>query len=74
MANNKLVKQYCVNLDADTGAMLERLAELYQRKPSELIRLLIAKPLRDEWSKVQREEHPENQEQPQPARFGGGVI
>lgn len=67
----KLTRHYCVSIDEDNGRMLEAIAELYQRKPAELLRLLVLKPLRDEWAKVQREEHPENKEQPQPARFGG---
>ena len=70
MANNKkLNNQYCINVDDETRAQIERIAEYYQRKPAELLRLLLAPVLRNEWAKIQRQEHPENAEPLTVARF-----
>lgn len=65
----KLKNQYCINLDDATAQQVERIAEYYQRKPAELLRLLLAPVLRNEWAKMQREEHPENKAAPVLARF-----
>lgn len=69
MANNKLVKQFTINTDEETAAQIERIAEHYQRKPAELLRLLLGPALRNEWAKIQRQEHPENNTAPTVARF-----
>lgn len=70
MANNsKLTKQFTINTDEETAAQIERIAELYQRKPAELLRLLLGPVLRNEWAKIQRLEHPENQAAPTVAIF-----
>ena len=60
--NNKLTKQFTINTDEETANQIERIAELYQRKPAELLRLLLGPALRNEWAKIQRQEHPENTE------------
>ena len=65
----KLTRQYCINVDENTARMVEIIAEHYQRKGGELLRLLLAPILRDEWAKIQRQEHQENQEPPTIARF-----
>lgn len=65
----KLTKQFTINTDTDTARQIEFIAEYYQRKPAELLRLLLAPALRNEWAKIQRAEHPENQEPPTLARF-----
>ena len=69
MANNKLTKQFTINTDEETAAQIEKIAEHYQRKPAELLRLLLAPALRNEWAKIQQQEHPENQAAPTLARF-----
>lgn len=70
---DKLTKQYCVSLDENTARMVETIAELYQRKGAELLRLLVLPAIRNEWAKIQREEHQENKERPTLARFTGGL-
>ena len=65
----KLKNQFCINLDDATAQQVERIAEHYQRKPSELLRLILAPALRNEWAAIQREQHPENQAAPTVARF-----
>ena len=67
--NNKLTKQFTINTDEETAAQIEKIAEYYQRKPAELLRLLLAPTLRNEWAKIQRQEHPENNTAPTVARF-----
>lgn len=65
----KLNNQFCINLDDATAQQVEQIAEYYQRKPAELLRLLLAPVLRNEWATIQRQEHPENQAAPTLARF-----
>ena len=66
---NKLTRQYCLNVDEPTADQIEKLAELYQRKPAELLRLLLVPALCREWAKIQKQEHPENKTEPTLARF-----
>ena len=65
----KLTKQFTINTDSETAAQIEKIAAYYQRKPAELLRLLLAPILRQEWATMQRETHPENQAAPTLARF-----
>lgn len=65
----KLKNSYTVNLDDDTAARLEALAKAQQRKPRELLRLLLAPVIFAEFLKLQRQEHPENQQQPQEINY-----
>lgn len=65
----KLNYQYCVNVDEETARQIELIAETYQRKPAELLRLILAPALRNEWAKIQRLEHPENADPLTVARF-----
>ena len=67
--NNKLNKQFTINTDEETATQIEKIAEYYQRKPAELLRLLLAPTLRNEWAKIQQQEHPENNTAPTVARF-----
>ena len=67
--NNKLNKQFTINTDEETARQIELIAEYYQRKPRELLRLILAPALRDLWAKMQREQHPENKQAPTLARF-----
>ena len=65
----KLKNSYSINLDDPTAQQLETLAEYYQRKPRELLRLLLAPALRDLWARMQQEQHPENKAAPVVATF-----
>lgn len=67
--NKKLTNQYCINLDESTAQMVETIAEHEQRKPAELLRLLLIPALRSAWVQIQREEHQENTEPMQKAIF-----
>lgn len=58
--NNKLTKQFTINTDEETAKQIKTIAEYYQRKPAELLRLILAPALRNEWANIQRAEHPEN--------------
>lgn len=70
MANNKkLLKQFTINTDEDTAQRIETIAEHYQRKPAELLRLLLAPVVLNEFIKVTNQEHPENTNAPQLAIF-----
>ena len=65
----KLKNSYSINLDDETADTLEALARELQRKPRELLRLLIAPIIRQEWEKLNRERYPENKQAPQVAHF-----
>ena len=65
----KLNNQYNINVDDDTSALIERIAEHEQRKPAELLRLLLVPALRKKWVEIQTQEHPENQTTPTVAKF-----
>ena len=65
----KLKNSYSINLDDDTAETLEALARELQRKPRELLRLLVAPVIRKEWERVNREKYQENQTAPTVAHF-----
>ena len=65
----KLENQFTVNLDGETAAQVLKLAEYYQRKPAELLRLVLSPALRDLWAEMEREKHLENQAAPVVATF-----
>lgn len=65
----KLQNQFTINTDDETAQQILKIAEYYQRKPAELLRLLLAPALRNLWANIQRQEHPENQAAPTVARF-----
>ena len=65
----KLMRNYCIRVDEPTANQIEQLAQYYQRTPSDLLRLLLAPALRQQWAEMQRKQHQENQERPTLARF-----
>ena len=67
----KLKNQITLNLDDDAAELVQVLAEHYQRKPAELVRLLLVPVLVDQFAKIQRQEHPENA---QPFRSFNRII
>lgn len=66
---NKLSNNYTIHLDDVTREQVEKIAQYYQRKPSELLRLLLIPCLCREWAKIQIIEHPENGEMMTIAKF-----
>lgn len=48
----KYKNQYCVNFDDDYKTMIERLAQAYQRKPADLLRLLLIPVLHDKYIEI----------------------
>lgn len=64
----KLKNQFTINLDDETAQKLEKLAELLQRKPAELLRLLVVPSISESWIKWNLDQ-PENQHQPQEAHY-----
>ena len=66
---NKLTKQFNICLTEDEGAQVEKLANYYNRKSGEFLRLILAPVLREYWAEMQRQEHQENQQAPTLARF-----
>lgn len=67
--NEKLTNCYSVNLDEESAQMIEAIAREQQRKPRELLRLLLKPIIKAEWIKLQTEKHPENQQAPTVAQF-----
>lgn len=65
----KLDNNYTLHLDTDTSNLIEKLAQYYNRKPCELLRLILVPQLIQEWAKVQATEHQENQTKLEQARF-----
>lgn len=65
----KLNNQYNINVDDDTAQMVEKIAEHEQRKPAELLRLLLIPALRKKWVEIQTQEHQENNEPMKQAIF-----
>ena len=65
----KLTEQINIALDKETAEQVRKLADYYQRKTSEFLRLILAHVLREHWARMQREQHPENQASPTLARF-----
>ena len=67
----KYNRVYTINLDEETAHLVEIIAQKYQRKPAELLRLILTPSLRAEWVKIQQAEHPQNAEPLTVARFNG---
>ena len=67
--DKKLSNCYSTNVDDETARLIEAIAEHEQRKPRELLRLLLKPALLNKWAEIQRQEHPENAQPLQVARF-----
>lgn len=65
----KLDNNYTLHLDTETSDLIEKLASYYNRKPCELLRLILVPQLIQEWAKVQAQEHQENQDKIEKAIF-----
>ena len=58
--DKQLDQSYTINVDKEMAQMIEKIAEHEQRKPRELLRLLLVPTLRQKWCEIHREEHQEN--------------
>lgn len=65
----KLQNQFTINLDDDAAEALRNLARLTQRKPAELLRLLVNDPIYNELARITNLGG-----QFAPARFVPGVL
>lgn len=68
---NKLSVNICVRVDQETSQMIERLAKYYNRKPADLVRLVLVPALCNQWARMEQEQHQENKEPLQVAKFNG---
>lgn len=57
MKNNN---SFTINLNDDLKNAVLKIADAYQRKPAELLRLLITPAIINEYAKIQSVTHPEN--------------
>lgn len=57
---NKLNKQITINFDEATYKQIDIIAQHYQRKPAELLRLLLIPILINQYVTIQRATHLEN--------------
>ncbi|MBR1984579.1 MAG: hypothetical protein IKA31_02460 [Clostridia bacterium] len=60
MKNTKLNNQYTINVNDDIKELIEKIASYYQRKPADLLRLLLVPVIINEYAKIQKIAHPEN--------------
>ena len=67
--DKQLNNSYTVNLTDEQSQLLEKIAEHEQRKPRELLRLLLVPQLFKAWAEIQRQEHQENTKTIQQAIF-----
>lgn len=54
----KRTKNITLHLTEQEAELLERLAELTERKPAELARILLNRAALNEWGKIQTNTHP----------------
>ena len=70
MKNNaKKMVNYTIHVDENTANQINKLADYFQRKPAEFLRVILAPRLVELWAVMEREQHTENQEPPHLARF-----
>jgi len=65
----KLTNSITINVDDATRAEIEKIAQYYQRKPAEMIRLLLIPALTRQYAIIQRLQHTENTQPLTPAIF-----
>ena len=56
----KREKHITINLTEQESELIERLAELTERKPAELARILLNRAALTEWGKIQANTHPKD--------------
>lgn len=65
----KRSKHITVNLTTEEMTLLNRLCEIYERKPADLARILLNRVALAEWAKIQAKEHPESAQPFQPIKL-----
>ena len=60
--DEKRTRALTVHLTEEEAQLIERLADMSERKPAELARLLLNKKALEEWGRIQYELHPENRQ------------
>ena len=60
---------FTINLNDDLKNELLKVAEIYQRKPAELLRLLVTPAIINEYAKIQRNLFKENAQPIQEAKY-----
>lgn len=66
---NKNNNAITINVSDDVRAEIDAIAEYYQRKPAELLRLLLVPVIVKEYADIMIKKHPENDAQASPAIF-----
>ena len=69
MKNTKLNNQYTINVNDDIKELIEKIASYYNRKPCELLRMLVIPQLHNEYAKMMRLDYKENTEPLKQATF-----
>lgn len=69
MKNTKLNNQYTINVNDDIKELIEKIASYYNRKPCELLRMLVIPQLHNEYAKMMRSDYKENTEPLKQATF-----
>lgn len=69
MKNTKLNNQYTINVNDDIKELIEKIASYYNRKPCELLRMLVIPQLHNEYAKIMRLAYKENTEPLKQATF-----
>ena len=70
----KLQNQFTINLDDDAAETLQALARELQRKPAELLRLLVVPRIFQEWQNLNADKFPENKSAPSVAHFNPSIF
>lgn len=65
----KRIKNITLHLTEQESELIERIAELTERKPAELARLLLCRAALQEWTRYQMTEHNPDAEPLTPLRF-----
>ena len=73
MNDTKLNNQYTINFDDDVSDLIKKLSQAYQRKPAELLRMLLKPVLINEYAKIQAIQHAENKKPWQAAIFKSDI-
>lgn len=68
----KYINQFTVNLTDEDAQRLNYLAKVKQRKPAELLRLILSPAILNEFIKQQREEQGNQEQEFTPAHFNKG--
>lgn len=62
MKSTKLKNQYTINVNDDIKELIEKIAQYHDRKPCELLRLLLIPQLHNEYAKMMTSMYAQNKE------------